>query len=178
MLRTILTYGVAAGLIVGVALSLVTIFTYGQFSNTAGMTIGYLIMLVGLTAVFLGIKHRRDVDGGGVIRFWPALGVGLAISAVAGVVYVIAWDVSCAIAGMDFGGDYARSMVKQAQAKGLSGAAMAKAAAEAEAFRRQYADPLFRWPMTFVEIFPVGVLVSLISAAVLRNPRVLPARAG
>src|SRR3546814_12654255 len=35
---------------------------------------------------------------------------------------------------------------------------------------------MFRLPMTFVEIFPVGVLVSLVSAAVLRNPRVLPAR--
>ena len=31
--------------------------------------------------------------------------------------------------------------------------------------------------MTFIEMFPVGVLVSLITAAVLKNPRVLPARA-
>jgi hypothetical protein len=31
--------------------------------------------------------------------------------------------------------------------------------------------------ITFIEIFPVGVLISLISAAVLRNSRVLPARA-
>jgi hypothetical protein len=30
--------------------------------------------------------------------------------------------------------------------------------------------------MTFVEIFPVGVLVSLVSVALLRNPRFLPAR--
>jgi hypothetical protein len=46
-----------------------------------------------------------------------------------------------------------------------------------DAFKRQYANPLFRLPMTFAEIFPVGVLVSLVSAAILRNPRVLPARA-
>lgn len=44
-------------------------------------------------------------------------------------------------------------------------------------FRRQYANPLFRMPVAFVEIFPVGVLVSLISAALLRNSRFLPARA-
>ncbi len=47
-----------------------------------------------------------------------------------------------------------------------------------ETFKAQYANPLFRLPMTFIEIFPVGVLVSLISAAILRNPRVLPARRG
>jgi hypothetical protein len=45
-----------------------------------------------------------------------------------------------------------------------------------ESFKVQYADPLFRMPMTFMEIFPVGLLISLISAAVLRNPKVLPAR--
>jgi hypothetical protein len=44
-----------------------------------------------------------------------------------------------------------------------------------EAFKLQYANPLFRLPMTFIEIFPVGMLVSLVSALVLRNPRALPA---
>ena len=49
--------------------------------------------------------------------------------------------------------------------------------ADAEAFAVMYRNPLYRMPMTFVEMFPVGVLVSLITAAVLRNPRVLPSRA-
>ena len=43
-------------------------------------------------------------------------------------------------------------------------------------FKTQYAHPLFRMPMTFTEIFPVGVLVSLISAGLLRKPSFLPAR--
>lgn len=43
-------------------------------------------------------------------------------------------------------------------------------------FRTQYANPLFRMPMTFTEIFPVDVLVSRISAALLRKPGFLPAR--
>lgn len=47
-----------------------------------------------------------------------------------------------------------------------------------EAFRVQYANPLFRMPMTFTEIVPVGVLVSLIAAALLRNPRFMPLRRG
>jgi hypothetical protein len=41
-----------------------------------------------------------------------------------------------------------------------------------------YRNPLIRMPMTFLEIFPVGLLISLISAAVLKNPRVLPAKMG
>jgi hypothetical protein len=47
-----------------------------------------------------------------------------------------------------------------------------------EAFKVQYANPMFRLPMTFAEIFPVGVLVSLVSAGLLRNSRFLPARRG
>jgi hypothetical protein len=45
-----------------------------------------------------------------------------------------------------------------------------------EAFKVQYANPMYRLPMTFVEIFPVGVLVSLVSAGLLRNSRFLPFR--
>jgi hypothetical protein len=62
------------------------------------------------------------------------------------------------------------------RAAGVTGAAYQKIAAEMEAMRVSYRDPLFRLPMTFVEIFPVGLLVALISAALLRNPRFLPAR--
>jgi hypothetical protein len=43
-------------------------------------------------------------------------------------------------------------------------------------FREQYSNPFFRMPITFIEIFPVGILVSLISALLLRNSRFLPAR--
>ena len=48
--------------------------------------------------------------------------------------------------------------------------------AEAVEFLAMYANPLFRLPTTFVEMFPMGVLISLLSAALLRNSRFLPAR--
>ena len=176
MLRYILRYGLVAGLIVGVPMSIATLGMSGKSMMHYGMLVGYLTMLVGLSAIFLAIKRHRDADLGGVIRFWPALGLGLGISAVAGVIYVIAWDVSCALAHADFAGAYARAMIAQQQAKGLSGAALAKFKAEMDQFQVQYANPLYRWPMTFIEIFPVGVVVSLVSAGLLRNSRFMPAK--
>jgi hypothetical protein len=124
----------------------------------------------------MGIKRYRDVDLGGVIGFWRALALGLGISVVAGILYVISWETACAIAGIDFGASYSAAMIAQKKAAGVSGAALAKFIAEMNAFKVQYANPLYRWPMTFIEIFPVGVLVSLVSAALLRNRRFLPAR--
>jgi hypothetical protein len=178
MLRYILIYGVIAGLVVGVPMSVLTLGMSGKAMMHYGMLIGYLTMLIGLSAVFVAIKRHRDVDLGGVIKFWPALAVGLGVSIVASVIYVIAWDASCAIAHADFAGGYARAMIAEQQAKGVSGAALERFRAEMEQFKIQYANPLYRWPMTFVEIFPVGVIVSLVSAGLLRNSRFMPARPG
>ena len=175
MLRKILSYGVVAGLVVGVSLSAVVVMAGRHQDN--GMAIGYLIMLVGLSVVFVGIKRYRDQDLGGVIRFWPAFGLGLGISAVAGVLYVISWEATVAITHMDFANVYANMLIEQERAKGVSAEDLARFTAEMEAFKVQYADPLFRLPMTFIEIFPVGVLVSLVSAGLLRSSRFLPARA-
>ncbi len=174
MFKKILTYGLVCGLIVGIPMSISTVVSSSH--NSYAMVIGYLIMLVGLSAVFIAIKRHRDVDLGGVIKFWPALGLGLGISLVAGIIYIAAWDITCAIAHMDFAGDYAKAMIAQQEAKGVTGAALDKVRTEMDAFKVQYANPLYRWPMTFAEIFPVGVLVSLISAALLANRRFLPAR--
>ncbi len=72
---------------------------------------------------------------------------------------------------------YVAAVIAAKKAHGVTGAALAAEIAELNAMKAQYANPLFRLPMTFLEIFPVGLLIALISAAVLRNPRVLPARA-
>jgi hypothetical protein len=140
------------------------------------MLIGYSIMLIALSTVFVAIKRRRDVDLGGVIRFWPAFGLGLGISLVAGVLYVVAWESAVAVTHSDFASTYANALIEQQKAKGVTGEALAKFIAGMEQFKIQYANPLYRLPMTFAEIFPVGVLVSLVSAGLLRNSRFLPAR--
>ena len=141
------------------------------------MVLTYIVMLVALSMVFVGIKQYRDQALGGVIKFGPALLVGLGISAIAGVFYAIAWEICTAFMRFDFVAFYANEMVEQARAAGADEQGMAAAAANATSFTQMYANPLFRIPMTFLEIFPVGILVSLISAALLKNSRFLPARA-
>jgi hypothetical protein len=177
MFRKILLWGTAAGLIVGSILFATTVSMTGQPpSMSLGMVIGYSAMLIALSAIFIAMKRHRDQALGGVIRFWPAFAMGLGISLVAGVFYVLAWEAAMAVTGMDFAGEYAAYLIEQRKAAGATAAELAKLAAEMETFKAQYADPLFRLPMTFAEIFPVGVLVSLISAALLRKPNFLPAR--
>jgi hypothetical protein len=178
MLKKILSYGLASGLIVGIPLSAISIAMNGHGLLEYGMLIGYTTMLVALSLVFMAIKHQRDEEQGGVIGFWPAFGLGLGISFVASVVYVLSWETAVAITHMDFASTYAHALIEQQKAKGTSGEALVKFIAEMEQFKTDYANPLFRLPMTFIEIFPVGVLVSLASAGLLCNRRFLATRVG
>src|SRR5882757_1235134 len=120
MLRTILKFGVIAGLIVGVFEVGTVVAFAGLPPLKYGMLIGYTTMLIALSAVFVGIKQHRDVDRGGVIGFWPALGVGLGVSFVAGIFYVVAWEVVQAMTHMDFASGYAQAIIASQKAKGAN----------------------------------------------------------
>jgi hypothetical protein len=176
MTRIILIFGIAAGLIVTVPMDLmVTNSEHGSAAQS--YFAGYLVMVLALSLIFFGVKRLRDRELGGVIRFVPALLAGLGISAVAGVIYVIGWEITLAVTDFAFIDSYSTAAVEAARARGASAADIAAVIAQMDEFRRQYANPFFRLPMTFIEIFPVGLLISLISAALLRNSRFLPARA-
>jgi hypothetical protein len=112
-----------------------------------------------------------------VIKFLPAFLMGLAIAACAGIAYVCVWELYEASTGYRFMDEYIAAMLRHRQAEGASAAELARMSVEMESMRASYANPLFRIPMVFLEIFPVGLIVALISAALLRNPRLLPANA-
>lgn len=177
MIWIILGYGAVAGVIVGAPMLWGMLTADGTSPmGDSGALIGYASMLVALTAVFLGIKHFRDDVRGGVVKFMPALGVGLGISAVASLGWVIAWELSLAITKFDFVNVYYGEMIEKAQADGASAERIAQLRKEGADFDAMYANPLIRMAITFVEMFPIGVVISLISAALLRNSRFLPAR--
>jgi hypothetical protein len=176
MLRISLVYGSLAGLVVILVLIAgLTVLSGQHFITTEWF--GYLTMIVALSAIFLGIKRHRDEALGGVIKFLPAFALGLGIAVVAGVIYVVVWEIYLASSGYHFMDAYVAGMIAAKKAHGVTGPALAAQIAELNAMKEQYANPLYRLPMTFLEIFPVGLIIALISAAVLRNPRVLPARA-
>lgn len=176
MFGTALRYGTISGaVIVGVILLGLRFGDQHGSGVFSSEWFGYLVMIVALSTIFLAIRDYRNKTLGGVIKFLSALGLGLMIAAIAGLAYVIAWEIYLWATHYVFMDRYVASMIEHARASGMSGAALDAKIAELNALKASYANPLFRVPMTFLEIFPVGVLVALISAAVLRNPKVLPA---
>jgi hypothetical protein len=170
-------YGVIAGLIVALPMFSLLAMDSDHTAWSSSHLFGYSLMILALSLIFIGVKSYRDKVKGGVIKFGQAFLVGLGISAVAGVIYVVGWEITQALAGNTFAAGYAQSMIDSARAKGASPAELEALSTQMAEFQRLYADPLFRLPMTFIEIFPVGLIISLISAGLLRNPRFFPARA-
>ena len=165
-LRYSLIYGGLAAVVLAIFIAVVG-FLHERVAWVATTTFGYSVMLVAMSFVFVGVKRYRDVEGGGVIRFWRAFGLGLAIAVIAALAYVLIWELYLALTHYRFFDDYIAKVVRDAHASGKSAAEIAKQTAELESMRTIYANPLFRLPMTFMEVAPVGLL---------RNPKLLPAR--
>ena len=173
MFRIMLVYGAIAGVVI------IAVMTAGMMLNGGSGSVvqGYLTMLVVLSLIFVGIKRHRDKDLGGVIKFLPAFGLGVGIAGVAAVFYVLSWEASLHLTDFAFMDSYKEATVAGYEAKGITGDALAEKVAELDKMMSNYTNPFFRIPITFVEIFPVGLVVALISAALLRNPKVFPAKA-
>ena len=174
MRRIILVYGVIAGVTVAVLMRIaMMLFPEG---GTAGMVAGFSSMIIALSFVFVGVKRYRDVELGGVIRFWKALGVGFGIAAIATCFYVAAWELYLYFTNYTFMDEYTRVALDQAQKAGKSAAEVAALAKEMDGFKDIYANPISRMAVTAMEISPIAVLMPIISAALLRNSRFMPAK--
>jgi hypothetical protein len=177
-MRYVLIYGVISG---AIAISLITAsIAIESLHHLQSEWFGYLVMLAALSLIFVAVKRYRDVECGGVVGFGRALLLGLGVALVAGLVYVLGWELYLAVTPgepSDVLTKYLDGMVADMRAAGASEAEVAEQQADMAPYIDAYRYPLSRMLITFTEIFPVGLLVAVASAIALRNPRVLPARA-
>jgi len=171
-LRTALLHGIPAG-----AVAIGSIILGLQIGGTLASSeaFGYLSMLIALSLIFVGTKRYRDNELGGVISFTKALLLGLSISFTAGIFYTLVWEIYTSISGNNFLESYLEGLLEAKKAEGVTGVALEAYVAQLDAMRIQYSKPINRLFITFLEIFPVGLLVSLLSAGLLRNSGFLPA---
>ena len=175
MRKTIITYGLIAGAIIALVIALSLAFDTSSEHLAALEWLGYAVMIIAFSMIFVAIKGYRDREQGGVISFGTAFGLGIGVTLVASVICVVAWEINLAVTDYAFIEEYTESVIAAETAAGATDAELASLRADMDAMKKQYSNPLFRVPMTLLEIFPVGLLITLISAAVLRNSKVLPA---
>jgi len=169
MKKIIWTCGVIGG-VISIAWC---IFSMQVFKTDMSMNMrlffGYASMILAFSLIFVGIKNFRENYNGGVITFGKALQIGLLITAVASTVYVGVWLVDYYFFIPDYMDKYAATMLADLKAHHASQAVIDKEMAETAKYAKMYQNPLFNALLTYTEIVPVGVVISLIAAAILRR---------
>ena len=170
MKKTVLVCGLVAGVISSsMFIGLMLLGRAGDDHFENGMIYGYSLMILAFSLIFVGTKITRDKYNGGVISFGKAFQVGLFITLIAATIYVIVWMIDYYVFIPDFADKYAAQVIKKLQESGASAEALATKTKEMEEFSRMYKNPFFNAMITYSEIVPVGLLVSLVSALVLKR---------
>jgi hypothetical protein len=170
MKKTIWTFGLIAGGILSVMMLAVLPFQ-DAIGFDRGAVIGYSTMVLSFLLVFFGVRSYRDNVGGGTVSFGRAFVVGSLIVVVASVCYVATWEVIYFKLSPDFGQKYSAYVVQKARASGADQAAIDRKLIEMQKFNEMYQNPLYNSAITLVEPLPVGLVIALVSAGILRRKR-------
>ena len=169
MKKNILVCGIIGGLITG----LWAVVCEGVLSGSSlnmRMALTYTAMILAFSLIFVAIKNYRDNYNSGTITFGKALQTGLLITLIASTIYVITWMIDFSYFIPDYGDKYQAQVLAEMKASGASAQAIKTQAAELAATMGKYkTNFLFRAMFTYLEIVPVGIIVSLIAAGILRK---------
>lgn len=176
MKRIILIYGLIAGAIIGgMLLITVPLYNSGTLNFGNGELLGYSTMTIAFALIFFGVKSYRDKELNGVISFGKAVQVGLLITLVAAVVYALCWEIAYSQYGESFTRGMTQHYMENLKAKGASAEELAQAQARFDNFSEMYKSPVIRFSLTMLEPTPVGILLTLLTGALLRRKNLLPA---
>ena len=167
MKKNIIIYGLFAGFVV----SFLMLFSMSLSIKDLNISliIGYASMLIAFSFVFVGIKNYRDKFNGGVISFGNAFKIGIMIVLIASTIYVISWLINYFFFNPDYLEKYTAQMLDKLKANGASQIEIDKEAKEMTDFASMYKNPFFNAMMTYMEILPVGLVVTLISSFILKR---------
>jgi hypothetical protein len=166
MRKTVLTFGLIAGVILS-AMMAITMPFHEQIGSDRALIIGYTSMVLAFLLIFFGIRSYRDNVGGGTVGFGRAFAVGALIGLVASLCYIATWEVVYTNFMPDYLTDYQAEELEKARAEGESEEAIAAKKAEMDKWAEWYKNPAIRAALTLLEPMPVALIIALVSAGVL-----------
>lgn len=168
MKKTVLTFGLISGAI-SAAMMLVTLPFVDKIGFEKGEILGYTVMVLSALMVFFGVRSYRENAGGGRLTFGRGFAVGLLITLISSACYVATWEIVYYKLMPDFADKYAAHMVERAKTSGASQQKIDEQVRQAKQFKQMYDNPAINVGITFMEVFPVGLVVTLVSAGILRK---------
>jgi hypothetical protein len=171
MKKTVLICGLLAGLIVSSLMIYSVTKCYQNADFKSNMVLGYAAMLLAFSFIFIGIKNFRDKFNNGLISFGKAFQIGLYITLIASTIYVVVWLIDYYLFIPDFMEKYTAHVLREAKQDGASPQELASKVAEMANYTEMYKNPLLVVLLTYGEVIPVGLVVTLISALILKRKK-------
>ena len=168
MKKTVFTFGLISGAVMALMMFATMPFV-DRIGFDKGVVIGYTTMVLSFMLVFFGIRSYRENVAGGTITFGRAFAIGILITLISCICYVVAWEIIYFKFMPDFMAKYAAHVVEKAKASGASPEAIQAQLQEMKKFKAMYDNPFFNAAISFTEPFPIGLIVTLISALILRK---------
>lgn len=168
MKKTVLTFGLISGAVSSVMMVAMLPFI-DRIGFDKGVIVGYTTIVLSFLLVFFGIRSYRENVGGGEITFGRAFGVGILITLISCLCYVVTWEIVYFKLMPGFAEKYTTYMIDQVRASGASQQVIDAKMQEMKSFNALYDNPLINAAITFTEPFPIGLIVTLISAIILRK---------
>jgi hypothetical protein len=173
MKKTVLTFGLISGLIMSVLMGGSLLFA-GKIGSGHSLSLGYTIMVASFLLIYFGVRSYRDNTLAGEISFGRAFACGILITLVSSVCYVVMWEVLYFNIMPHFMDSYFAAQIHKVQTAGLDSATTAARVAAIQHSQQLYQNPLVNMAYTLMEPLPVGILITVTSAGLLR--RRVPAR--
>ena len=173
MKKTVLTFGLIAGVIISVLMG-GSLFFADKIGSGHSMVLGYTIMVASFLLVYFGIRSYRDNTLDGQISFGRAFACGLLITLITTACYVVMWEILYFNFMPHFMDSYFAAQIQRVQSAGLDSATTAAQVAAIQHSQQLYQNPLVNVAYTIIEPLPVGLLITLISAAILRRKAPAP----
>ena len=168
MKKTVLVFGLIGGGIIAILMSATVPFA-DRIGFDKGAIVGYTTMVAAFLMIFFGIRSYRENVGDGKISFGRGVAVGMLITLIVSVCYVVTWEVIYFKFMPDFCDKYAAYAIGKVRAAGASQAEIQAKTQEMATVKKLLQNPLTNSAMAFIEPLPVGLLVTLISALILRK---------
>jgi hypothetical protein len=168
MKKTVLTFGLISGLIISVLMA-GSLLVADKIGSGHSMALGYTIMVASFLLVYFGIRSYRDDTLAGQISFGRAFVCGFLITLITCVCYVAMWEVLYFNFMPHFMDGYFAAEIHKVQTSGLDPTVVAAQVAAIQHSQQLYQNPLVNMAYTFIEPLPVGVIMTLVSAAILRR---------
>jgi hypothetical protein len=171
MKKTVLTFGLISGGIITALIFAILPF-HDHIGFDRGVYVGYTTMLMAFLLVFFGIRSYRENVGGGEISFGRAFSVGILISLITCLFYVVTWEIIYFNFMPDFFDKYTTYLTEKARTSGASPEQLAQQLQQAKQMKALFDNKFLSALIIFVsEPLPVGLAMTLISAAILRKRR-------